>query len=105
MTIPLGPVLAVTPWAGLLAVGAWFEWRNWLDRRQKREEAARRAWDELTHRAPSLYADMEPVGEVLLQDDFRLWREAFGYQDADEFAAELADIRALPVAEPRRTLL
>lgn len=103
---PIGATLAITPWAILLAAGLVFEARNWLERRRVRADAKQDAWDahwlsvEQGLHAAIDAADSNP--DVILADDFRLWREAADWFGG--FARELADIRALPCAEPQRTL-
>lgn len=97
----IGNALAVAPFAVFGAYVLRSEARHFCERRRQRAIRAREQWDAWATRESSLHA--EPVGD-LLADDFRAWCETFGCEDADGFAVELADIRALPCAEPTREL-
>lgn len=102
-----GNVLAVLLAVAVIGVLAYYAVGDWLSDRRARAESTWRAWDTHWRSVEQAYhqaidaADALP--DVMLADDFRLWQEAADWF-GDRFARELADIRALPVAEPTREM-
>lgn len=106
-TVTPGNVLAVLLAVAIIGVLAYYTVGDWLSDRRARAEAKQDAWDahwlsvEQAYHQAIAAADGQP--DVMLADDFRLWQEAADWF-GERFARELADIRALPVAEPTREL-